>query len=106
MSEPDKTIAEFCAAKRISKTSYHALQKRGLGPAETVYPGTRIKRISATAENAWDKMAQLGESEAARLEAERRREIAAVAGRIAARSPLHISRRRQNDARRRGRTRG
>ena len=94
MPEPDKTIAEFCAAKRISKASYYEIQKRGLGPAETVYPGTHIKRISAAAENAWDeKMARLAESKAAKLEAERRREIATAAGRIAAASPLHISKR-------------
>jgi hypothetical protein len=96
MPEPDKTIAEFCAAKRFSKASYHALQKRGQGPAEIVYPGTRIKRITAAAENAWDeKMARLAESKAAKLEADRRRAIASTAGKIAAQSPKHVSKRKK-----------
>jgi hypothetical protein len=47
------------------------------------------------------------ESEAARLEAERRRELATIVGRIAAQSPRHASRRRgartASTARRRGR---
>ena len=97
MSEPDKTIAEFCSAKRISKTFYYELARRGLAPDETIYPGSRVKRISATAERAWDQhMAELAQGEAARLEAARRRELATIAGRIAAQSPLHVSKQQQH----------
>jgi hypothetical protein len=94
MFEPDKTLSEFLAHKHISKALYYSLKKRGLGPDETTYPGSRVVRISAAAERAWDeRMAQLAQTEAAKLEAERRREIAATAGRIAAQSPRHVSRR-------------
>jgi hypothetical protein len=107
MSEPDKTLAEFLDRKRISRTFYYSLKKRGLGPDETIYPGSRVIRISAAAERAWDgRMAELAKSESAQLEAERRRTQAAEAGRIAAASPLHISKRvahKQQQHRRRAR---
>lgn len=95
MSEPpDKTITEFCAKKRISKASWYELEKRGLAPEVLEIPGTRIRRITAAAEAAWDaRMVELMQSKAAQLEAERRRAQAAEAGRIAAQSPRHISRR-------------
>jgi hypothetical protein len=68
--------------------------KRGLTPEVSEIPGTRIRRITAAAEAAWDaRMAELAQSEAVQLEAERRRAQAAEAGRIAAQSPLHVSRR-------------
>jgi hypothetical protein len=38
-------------------------------------------------------MAELARGEAARLEAERRRELATIAGQIATQSPRHVSRR-------------
>jgi hypothetical protein len=97
MSEPDKTLAEFLAAKRISKSFYYGtLKKRGLAPTETVYPGSRVVRVSAAAERAFDeRMAELAQSEAGQLEAARRREIAARAGKLSIKSPNHITRRRQ-----------
>ena len=94
MPGPDKTLGEFLAQKRISKAFYYSLKRRSLGPGETTYPGSRVVRISAAAERAWDeRMAQLAQTEAAKLEAERRRAQAAEAGRIAVASPLHISKR-------------
>jgi hypothetical protein len=89
-----KTIVDFCREEKISKSVYYDLKKRGLGPDEFEIPSTRIKRITPEAHAAWRaRMAELAKSEAAKLEADRRREIAAVAGRIAAQSPRHISRR-------------
>lgn len=97
----DKTLTEFIAQKRLSKTSYYDLRKRGLGPDETVYPGSRIIRISATAEQAWDeRMAKAARTKAARLEAKRRHEIALIAGKAAAKSPRHVS--KQAPRRKRG----
>ena len=55
MFEPDKTLSEFLAHKHISKAFYYSLKKRGLGPDETTYPGSRVIRISAAAERAWDE---------------------------------------------------
>jgi hypothetical protein len=90
----DKTIPEWCKARRLSRSTYHKLKKLGRGPKELEIPGTRIKRITPEADAEWEmRMAELATSEAARLEAERRRELATIAGRAAAESPRHISKR-------------
>jgi hypothetical protein len=87
------TIAQFCRAESLSKSTYYSLRRRGLGPEERVLPGTKIIRITAEARAAWrERMAEFARSEAAQLEAERRRKLASIAGQIAARSPRHISR--------------
>jgi hypothetical protein len=87
------TIAQFCRAEHLSKSSYYELRRRGLGPDELRLPGTKIIRITAEARAAWrERMAEFARSEAAQLEAERRRKMASVAGQVAARSPRHISR--------------
>ena len=85
-----KTRMEFCFKKHISPSTFHKLKRQGLGPKQDY-----LGRISPEAEDAWDQlMASLAESEAAKLEAERRSAQAAEAGRIAAASPLHHSRRK------------
>jgi hypothetical protein len=88
------TIAEFCALERISKAAYYGLRGRGLGPEEFRPPGTSIVRITAQARREWH--ARIGEaqkSQAAELEVARRSAQAAEAGRIAAQSPAHVSKR-------------
>lgn len=45
------TIKEFCAAHRISRTTFNELQKRGEGPV--IMRIGRVIRISDEAENAW-----------------------------------------------------
>jgi hypothetical protein len=91
-----KTVAEFCRAESLSKTSYYQLQRRGLGPDELRPPGTKIIRVTAAAHAAWrERMAELSRSKAAELEVERRREQATIAGRAAAQSPRHVSRHRK-----------
>jgi hypothetical protein len=93
--EHSLTPAGFCAAERMSKSSYHKLKNLGLGPEVYVPPGTRIERITPEAHAAWRaRMAELTKSESAKLEAERRREVAVIAGRIAAQSPMHVRHRR------------
>jgi hypothetical protein len=101
-----QTRAEFCFAEHLSKSTYHELKKRGLGPDELVVPGSMIIRITPEARDAWHtKMAELAKGEAARIEAERRREFAVIAGKAAAASPLHVSRRGSRSAPRHPRTR-
>jgi hypothetical protein len=46
-AERSLTRAEFCSAEHLSKSTYHNLKKRGLGPEELVVPGSRIIRITA-----------------------------------------------------------
>jgi hypothetical protein len=101
--ERSQTRGEFCDTERISLSSYFKLKARNLAPEETVVPGTKMIRIAPEARRAWHaRMAELAKSEAAQLEAERRRAQAVAAGRIAARSPLHASRRPRRQSRRRG----
>jgi hypothetical protein len=89
---PSHTISEFCRLEALSTPSYHKLQKAGLGPETYTPPGTRIIRITAKARSAWQqRMAALSASNAAKLEAQRRQEQASRAGKLAARSALHVS---------------
>ena len=107
MSDQDtgrsQTIREFCDGERISVSSFYEMQRRGLGPELLEVPGTKIGRITPEAHAAWRaRMAALAQSEAAQLESERRRAQAVMAGRAAAKSPLHASRRPRLQSRRRG----
>jgi hypothetical protein len=93
-TNPSKSIAEFCRAERISKSVYYEMKRRGIGPVELIIPGTKVIRITPEAQTAWrTRMAELAKSETAQLEAERRSAQTAEAGKIAAASPLHISKR-------------
>jgi hypothetical protein len=83
---------EFCEIENISRSKFFSLKKRGLGPALLNIDG--LIRITPKAREAWHKrLAKLAKSKAAHLEAERRRKLAEIAGRIAAASPKHISKR-------------
>jgi hypothetical protein len=96
-SPNSKTISEFCRAKRISKSSYYEMKKRGIGPDEFIIPGTAVIRITPQSEAAWDqRIAELSKSKAAKLEAQRR---TAQAGKMAAMSPKHPSRRQHRPKR-------
>lgn len=89
------TISEFCMAERMSLPSYYKMKGLGVGPAELVIPGTKMIRITADARRAWHKrMDELNQSKAAKLERERRRAQTVEAGRIAAASPRHHSKRK------------
>jgi hypothetical protein len=84
------SITQFCWAEGISKAKYYDLQKKGLAPAVTDIDG--VQRITPEARAEWhQRMAERAKGEAARLEAERRRELAVIAGRAAAASPNHVS---------------
>ena len=102
--DPKRSLSQngFCYVENISKAKYYELKKRGLAPDETNIDG--LIRITPKAREAWHaRMAELAKSEAARLEAERRRELAVIAGRAAAQSPLHVSKQKQQKPPPRGR---
>jgi len=104
--DPRRSLSQkqFCWVENISLAKYFELKKRGLGPAITDIDG--VQRITPEAREEWHKrMAELAKGEAARLEAERRRELAVIAGRAAALSPKHVSRRRRPEHRRHRRPR-
>lgn len=103
-NQHSQTIAEFCAHERISKATFYKLRAAGLGPDELRAPKTTIVRITAEARAAWhQRMADLRNSEAVLLEEAHRREQAVAAGKIAALSAQHVSRRGRVKARARRR---
>jgi hypothetical protein len=54
--QPSFTIAEWCADKRISRSSYYNLKRAGLGPAE-LRVGVKII-ITPEADAAWRQQMQ------------------------------------------------
>ena len=91
---PSFSIPGFCEKENISLSSYHTVKRRGLGPEELRIPGTTIVRITAKARREWHElMAKLATEEAARLEQQRRVEHASAAGKAAAQSEKHVSKR-------------
>jgi hypothetical protein len=86
------TIEEFCHVEHISKSSYYKLKRAGLAPEETCI--LNLIRISPEARAKWHEMlAARRQSAAAVLESERKHAQTAQAGRAAAQSPNHASRR-------------
>jgi hypothetical protein len=95
------TRAEFCLLEHMSLSTYHKLQRAGLGPDEIKFPGLAFVRITAEARREWHaKIEAQRKTQAAKLEDQRRREIARNAGQKAAASPLHVSKRNKKPTRR------
>jgi hypothetical protein len=93
----------LCEAERISLASYYQMKKRGHAPVETRVPGSSLIRISPAARRQWhERLAALAQSDAARLEAERKRAQTIEAGKAAARSPKHVSAKRMAARRKQG----
>jgi hypothetical protein len=102
---PSETIDEFCRAENFSKSFYYELKKRNLAPDELRPPGTKVIRITPEAHAAWrGRMAELSRTEAAELEATRRRELAVIAGKLAAKSERHVSKKKKETPPRRRRS--
>jgi hypothetical protein len=88
-----ETIAHWCQVEKMSAATYHKLQRAGLGP-KMVKIGGFVRVIEAHSQ--WRaRMTERGQQEAGRREEERRKELARRAGALAARSPLHVSKRRR-----------
>jgi hypothetical protein len=94
------TIPEFCEVEHWSLSTYYKRQRRGLGPEETRYPDSPMVRITPEQRRAFhEKMQALSQTYAEELEQHRRSAYAVQAGRAAAASPLHISKRRKATSR-------
>ena len=90
----DMTLPEWCAKRNISLPTFYKMDRMGLAPETYEVPVVRGKRITPAADARWEKkMYALGKTKAAKREAERRRKPGAHAGKIAAQSPLHVSKR-------------
>jgi hypothetical protein len=93
------TRQEFCHLERMSLSTYHKLQRTGHGPEEVKFPGMAFVRITSEARRDWHKtINELRQTEASKLEEARRRENASIAGKKAAASPLHVSKRGKTNA--------
>ena len=83
------SIPEFRALHGYGEGTYKALQKAGLGPRETLMPGTLFQRITADDYAAWLK--QISDDDCQLKEFLRRREMQQAWGRKAAKSPGHTA---------------
>jgi len=93
------TIKDFCAREQMSPSSFHKLQRAGLGPDVRRLPGMTMLRITAEAYGAWKKrMRQLQRSTELQQEHEVRRAQKRAAGQLAAASPTHVSKRKRRSA--------
>jgi hypothetical protein len=95
-----ETIAQWCAIERMSKTAFYDLRRTSpeLAPKIIEIPGTRIVRVIESHESWRSRVAEAMQTKTARLATARRRELAIVAGKAAAASPLHVSRRGSHSA--------
>jgi hypothetical protein len=84
----DMTIDQWCQKRNRKRWYFYNLRKQNRAPE--LLNG----RITQQEDRKWERRERRrAQSEAARREAERRSEMAAMAGRIAAKSPLHVSNR-------------
>jgi hypothetical protein len=99
------TIDEFCFVEHISKASFYAMQRQGTGPEVTYLPArgrAPMPRVSAQARRDWHAALKARHATAAAaLEATRKREQCAEAGKLAAESVQHVSKRQSTKPRRR-----
>ena len=92
------SIATFCARNGIGLTLYHRLKNEGRGPREMRLG--RTIRITLDAERDWQREREFPSDAEARLiarEQKARVGLARRAGKIAAASPKHVSRRTARD---------
>jgi hypothetical protein len=90
-----ETIAEWCAIEKMSKATFYSLRWNNpeLAPRTIEIPKTRIVRVIESHESWRPRVAEAMQTKAARLATARRRELASIAGKIAAQSPKHVTRR-------------
>lgn len=87
--EETMTIAGFCAAENISKSTYFKLKRLGMGPEEQSPPGlSNTVRITATARREWqERMRRLRDVKEAKERSERSRRAAASSDHVSKRRP-------------------
>lgn len=81
------SVIEFREKYGLSKKAYETMQSRGLGPAETLFPESNVRRILPPAEAEW--LALVNSPDVRVAEEERRRAVARRCGLAALRSPDH-----------------
>jgi len=98
--ERSMTIKEFCALERMSLATYFKFQRNGVGPNEVRGAnGMRFVRITPSARREWHlRMNELQQGQAVELEHQRRVEMCRRAGKKAAQSVCHVSKRGKRSA--------
>jgi hypothetical protein len=90
------TRKQFCEAEGISLSTYAKLKRQGHAPDETNIPGMTLVRISPKARRKWHvDNEKWSKSKEGKLEVQRRVANATNAGRKAAKSPKHVSKRKK-----------
>ena len=90
--KPDENLEQWCERRGISKTTFSKWVERKRAPVVIRIGG--VARITARHDAEWERReAKRTKSMAAKREAERRSAIGSKAGKIAAKSPLHVSNR-------------
>jgi hypothetical protein len=93
-SDRDLSILEWCVKRNYSRSTFFKLQRAGHAPKVRHIPGSNCPRITPAADAQWEKdMEKLATEQAGKLEASRRVELASAAGKKAAASELHVSKR-------------
>jgi hypothetical protein len=86
------TKQEFCDRNGMSLSTFYKIQRNGFGPKMVRIPGMRFAVVTRKAEREWlAEREEYSETEAAKIEAQRRSAAAKVAAEIAAKSPRHYS---------------
>jgi hypothetical protein len=86
------TLAQWAEKRNISVPTAHKIINAGLGPEVFQVPGIRGNHVTPAADLRWEKkMYALRKSKEVKHAAAQRRKNAEQAGRIAAESPLHVS---------------
>src|SRR5262249_27203570 len=101
--ERSLTIQQFCFLESIGKNTFYKMKRRGTAPEIYYVPvgSATLPRISAQAHRDWRaKLKTLRVSEAGELLAQRKQAQTAQAGKLAARSQLHVSNRNRKSHRR------
>jgi hypothetical protein len=94
-----RTIPDFCYLENLSLTAYYKIKRRGHGPDELRLPESKIIRITQQSHQQWrERMRELAQSEAGKLEKQRRAQQARSAGKRAAESPDHVNHRERGAA--------
>jgi predicted site-specific integrase-resolvase len=92
--KPDENIDQWCKRRGISRTTFCKWVKRGRAPVVIRIGG--VARITARHDAEWERReAKRTKSKAAQREAERLSAQNSVAGKIAVKSLLHVSNRKQ-----------
>jgi hypothetical protein len=81
------SVAEFCQIHGFSRAQYKNWQRKGIGPRETLFPDTNVRRIMPKDYEDW--LARVQQPDVQLAEAMRRTAAQKRYGKLALKSPRH-----------------